>query len=311
MIIVFGSINVDLNMKVNSFPKAGETVLSSFYDITPGGKGANQALAAARIGAKTAIVGKVGDDGMGLRVLNNLKRNEVMTSGVAKSDTLPTGMATIIKEKNGNNRVIVASGANVEVNAEQAPSDILHEGNILLVQMELPIEQNAIVMKTAHDTGAKVILNLAPALEIPKKMLELVDYLIVNQIEARQLAEKLGMKADGNGAVLAAALAKEGNLTCILTMGPDGIVAVSPDGKGVRLEAMKLGDEAIDTTGAGDCFCGTFTACLHEGKSFEVALKMATIASGLSCKKEGTQDAYPYLEEINELMPDFPDPKPL
>lgn len=311
MIIVFGSINVDLNMQVKSFPEAGETVLSSNYDLTAGGKGANQALAAARIGAKTAIVGKVGDDGMGLRVLNNLKRNEVMTSGVAKSEELPTGMATIIKEANGENRIIVASGANMEVSAEQAPSDILHDGNIVLLQMELPMEQNAIVMKTAHDTGAKVVLNLAPALEMPKKMLELVDYLIVNQIEARQLAEKLGIKADGNAKVLAQALAKEGNLTCVLTMGPDGVVAVEPDGKGLQIEALKLGDAAIDTTGAGDCFCGTFTACLHEKKPLTDALKMATIASGLACKKQGTQDAYPYLEEINEMLDGFPEAKAL
>ena len=309
MIIVFGSINVDLNMKVKSFPKAGETILSDTYDLSPGGKGANQALAAARVGAKTAIVAKVGDDGMGLRVLNNLKRNEVMTSGVAKSEELPTGMAMVVKEKGGENRIIVASGANVEISAEQAPSDILHDGNILLAQMEVPMEQNAIVMKTAHDTGAKVILNLAPALEIPKKMLGLVDYLIVNQIEARQLADKLGVKADGNGTVLAQALAKEGDLTCILTMGPDGVVAVEPDGKGLQIEAMKLGDAAIDTTGAGDCFCGTFAACLHEKKPLAESLKMATIASGLSCKKEGTQDAYPYLEEINEMMESFPEAK--
>lgn len=295
-------------MKVKNFPEAGETIISETYSTSPGGKGANQALAAARIGAKTAIVGKVGDDAMGLRALNYLKRHEVMTSGVAKAEELPTGMAIITKEKGGENRIMVASGANLDVNAEQAPSDILHEGNMLLVQMELPMEQNAIVMKTAHDTGARVVLNLAPALAMPNNMISLVDYLIVNQIEARQLAEKLGISAENNSDKLAQALAKEGDLTCIITMGPDGVVCVSPDGTGLKIDALKLGDEAIDTTGAGDCFCGTFTACLHEGKSLSEALKMATAASGLSCKQEGTLESFPYLEDINEAMENMPDP---
>lgn len=303
MIIVFGSINIDLNLKVKSFPEAGETVISQAYTSSPGGKGANQALASARIGAKTALVGKVGDDGFGLRALNYLKRHEVMTSGVAKSEELPTGLAVVTKEKStGDNRIMVMSGANTEASAEQVPPDIVHDKNVLLVQMELPMEQNAIVMKTAHDAGAKVILNLAPALAIPKPMLELVDYLIVNQIEARQLADKLGISAENNSDKLAMALAKEGNLTCIVTMGPDGIVAVSPDGSGVKVPALQLGDELVDNTGAGDCFCGTFAACLHEGKELAESLKMATIASGLSCKKEGTLKSYPYLEEINEMM---------
>jgi ribokinase len=110
---------------------------------------------------------------------------------------------------------------------------------------------------------------------------------------------------------LAQVLAKEGDLTCIITMGPDGVVAVSPDGTGLKIDALKLGEAAIDTTGAGDCFCGTFAACLHEGKQLSEALKMATVASGLSCQKEGTQDAYPYLEDIKEMMENLPEAKPI
>ncbi len=310
MIIVFGSINMDLNLKVKNFPEAGETILSHSYTMTPGGKGANQALAAARTGSKTALVGKVGDDGPGLRVLNVLKRNEVMTSGVAKSEELPTGMAMVVKEKSGENRIIVASGANALVSAEQAPSDILHSKNIVLLQMEVPSEQNAIVMKKANDNGAKVIMNLAPALDIPKSMLLLVDYLIVNQIEARQLGERLGLNLEGNVEKLAQALAKEGKLTCIITMGEDGVLAVSPNGTGVRVPSMKL-EEVVDTTGAGDCFCGTFTACIHDGKSLEVSLRMATIASGLSCMKDGIQEAYPYLDDVKEMLEEFPAAMPL
>lgn len=310
MIIVFGSINMDLNLKVKSFPEAGETVLSPSYTSTPGGKGANQALAAARAGAKTALVGNVGDDGPGLRILNNLKRNQVMTSGVGKSEEMPTGMAMVVKEKSGENRIIVASGANSLVTADQAPADILHSDNVLLVQMELPAEQNAIVMKTAKENGAPVIMNLAPALDIPKSMLSLVDYLIVNQIEARQLGKRLGLDIKDNTAKLAQALAKEGRLTCIITMGPDGVVAVSKDGKGFEVPAMKL-EKVKDTTGAGDCFCGTFAACVHEGKPLHTALRMAIVASGLSCLHEGTQESYPYLADIDEVLEGFAEAQPL
>lgn len=301
MLIVFGSINMDLNLNLKKFPEAGETVLSPSYTMTPGGKGANQSMAAARAGTKTALIGKVGDDGPGLRILNYLKRNEVMTSGVAKSTTFPTGMAMVAKESNGENRIIVASGANIEVSAEQAPVDIFREKNLLLVQMEVPMEQTAMVMKNAKDKGSQVIMNLAPALTIPKELLSLVDFLIVNQIEARQLAEKLNINIENDTTKLAKALAKQSNLTCIVTLGPDGIVAVKPDGKGYKVPSMKIAD-VKDTTGAGDCFCGTFAACIHEEKTLDTALVMATAASGLSCKGVGAQESYPYLSDIEEAM---------
>lgn len=304
MIIVFGSINMDMNIKLKSFPESGETVLSQSYTSTPGGKGANQALASARIGAKTALIGKVGDDGQGLRILNYLRRHEVMTSGVAKSEEFPTGMAVISKEKNGENRIIVASGANYLVNAEQAPPEIFRPENVLLTQMEVPIEQNALVMKNAKDKGSQVVLNLAPSLTIPKQLLSLVDFLIVNQIEARRLGERLGINAKDDTTKLAHSLAKDGKLTCIVTMGPDGVIAVSPDGKGLKIPSMKL-EGVKDTTGAGDCFCGTFAACIHEGRSLAESLKMATVASGLSCLEEGTMKSYPYLADVEEAMEGF------
>jgi ribokinase len=306
MLIVFGSIHMDLNLKVKSFPVPGETILSSSYSMTPGGKGANQAMAAARIGAKTALIGKVGDDGQGLRILNYLKRHEVMTSGVAKSEDYPTGIAVNSKEGNGERRTMIASGANLTLSAEQAPIEIFREGHILLVQMEVPLEQNAIAMKNAKEKGAQVILNLAPSLNVPKNLMSLVDYLIVNQIEAKQLAHKFGYDIKSEVGILAKKIATEGNLNCIITMGPAGVVAADKNGKGLRLPSLKL-ENVVDTTGAGDCFCGTFAAALHEKRSLSDALKLAVIASGLSCMKEGTLEGYPYLDDIEELMDSHPE----
>lgn len=308
MIIVFGSINMDLNMRVKNFPQAGETLLSRSYSTTPGGKGANQALSAARLGVKTALIGKVGDDGFGNRMMHVLRRNEVITSGVTRSEIFPTGMAMVLRNAAGENQIIVASGANSEVSAEQAPAEILGAGNYLLVQMELPMEQNAIVMKAAQENGARVVMNLAPALSIPKPMLKLVDYLIVNQIEARQLGKKLGVDIDQGAEKLAYALAKEGKLNCLITLGDKGSVLVLPTGDAWAMESIKL-EQVVDTTGAGDSFCGTFTACLHEGEKPEKAMRYATAAAALACKKEGTIESYPYLNDIEEMLENTPEAK--
>ncbi len=310
MLIVFGSINMDVNMNLKSFPADGETVISSSYIMSPGGKGANQALAAARTGTKTALVGKVGDDGAGLRIMNYLRRNEVMTSGVAKSEELPTGMAIVGKNKKGGKRTLVASGANAMVSADQVPSDILNNKNVVLLQMEVPIEQNVIIMKTARDNGAKVILNLAPAVMLPDPALALIDYLIINQIEARQLAKKMNIDIENNMPKLAHALAVKGKLTCIVTLGPDGIVSCDHTGHGFQIDSLKL-DDVKDTVGAGDCFVGTFAACIHDGVNLPKALRKATIASGLSCQNEGAMESYPYIADVEEMLERFPDAKPI
>lgn len=308
MIVVFGSINMDMNLGVKAFPKPGETVLSPFYDMSPGGKGANQALAAARAGAKTAIIGKTGDDGMGTRILNNLRRNEVMTSGVAHSEVMPTGMAIVLHDKAGESQVIVASGANSEAHADQVPDDILHDKNLLLLQMEVPVAENINVMERAKEHGAKIILNLAPAIKIPKKALELVDYLIVNELEAKQFAEVLGIDVENDAVKIAQALSRDGNLDCIVTLGVHGAVAVTSKGKGWLVKAMEL-ENVVDSTGAGDCFCGTLAAFLHNGMALPPAMKRASIAAGLACTKVGVQPSYPYSAEIEENLQNLPDPE--
>ena len=176
--------------------------------------------------------------------------------------------------------------------------------------MEVPLEQNVIVMKNARDHGAKVILNLAPAIMLPKPALSLVDYLIVNQIEARQLAKKLNIDLEKNMPKLAHALATEGDLTCIVTLGPDGVVCCDPTGLGYKISSLQL-DNVTDTTGAGDCFAGTFAACLHEGEPLAKALRKATVASGLSCQKDGTMESYPYISDVEEVLENFPDATPI
>lgn len=308
MIIVFGSINMDLNMGVKRFPAPGETVISLDYTTTPGGKGANQALAAARTGEKTALVGKVGDDGMGMRILNSLRRNEVMTSGVATAEALPTGLAVITRNSEGENQIVIAAGANAEVQAEQVPDEILKPGNVLLLQMETPWQQSLDIIRRAKERETLVILNAAPVRSFATEALQHVDYLVVNELEAAQLIEMLALPAGSNPAHRVKALAQKAQVTCIITMGEKGLISVDPDGGLWIVHAMKLGDSVVDTTGAGDCFCGTLAGALHAKTPLPLALRRASVAAGLSCLKTGIHEAYPFSGDIDENLETIAEP---
>lgn len=310
MIIVFGSINMDVNMRVKTFPRPGETILAPTYDMSPGGKGANQSMAAARSGAKTALIGKVGDDGMAHRILNNLRRHEVMTTGVATSDLLPTGMAYVIQEASGENQIIVASGANGDISASQVPDEILKTGNVVQLQMEIPLQENIDLMERANKLGATILLNLAPAGHFPEAYLQHVDYLILNEIEAEMLAEEYRIDKNQDLKKLAQQFAAKGDLTCVITVGSQGSFAVTKDGHGWKVPALCL-EKVVDTTGAGDCFCGTFAAAIHNKLSIPEALRRASIAASLSCLEMGAQDSYPYVADIEEALAEFPEAESL
>ncbi len=308
MIIIFGSLNMDIAIRVEKFPEPGETVLSKEYVHSPGGKGGNQALAAARTSnAKVALIGRVGNDNYGRTLRDELKSNGVMVSGVAYSDNTETGLAIVTRDHTGENNVIVMSGANMEVIHEQIPDEILLKGNVLLMQMELPVDQTITLLERAHARGVKTILNLAPAIMLPKKALGHLDYLIVNSIEARQMAQKLNLKAENNALKLAHALAIEGQLTCIITIGKGGSVAVTKDGQAWGVPIMPLDQSlVVDITGAGDAYCGTLAAALHDGVSLPEAMRRASVAGSLTCLKAGTQMAMPFSADIDEAMLKMP-----
>lgn len=306
MIIVFGSINMDVTMRMQIFPRPGETILAPSYDMGPGGKGANQAMACGRSGVRTALVGMVGDDGMGVRILNNLRRHDVMTSGVATSDSLPTGMAFVMTDQYGENQIIVASGANSTVRADQVPNEILVTGNIALFQMELNVEETQSLIERAHARGVSTIVNLAPARKIAKETFSHINYLIVNEHEIRMAAECLGVPSGGDPASLAKDVSTAADLVCIVTLGVNGSIGFER-GRGWRVAGLDLGGNAVDTTGAGDCYCGTFAAAIHDKLSLPEAMRRASVAASLSCSKKGAQDSYPYIHEINEALKGLPD----
>lgn len=298
MILVFGSLNMDLVMQVPSLPKIGETALSPGYLVQPGGKGNNQAIAAARAGAEVIMVGCVGNDGFGTRLLQNLKDNDVGAAGVKVVDD-NTGVACICVDPQGRNFITVASGANMLASANQVPEASLHVGaTTVLMQMEVRAAENWGLIRHAHESGALAMLNVAPAAPVPPAVLQLLDVLIVNEHEAVPLAADLGLSAD-QPLAFATGMAERHRLTCVVTLGEHGAVAAA-GGKAWTIDAMQI--RAVDTTGAGDAFTGVLAASLDEDCPLPTALHRATVAAGLTCSALGAQDSLPRREAIDGAL---------
>jgi ribokinase len=300
MIVVFGSLNIDMVMPVDHFPKPGETVLcAADYLTRTGGKGANQAVAAARAGAKVAMVGKVGDDAFGRRCVSNLKSQSIWTTGIGTSEQRPTGCSTIAVDRAGENMVMTAPGANMEAASDQVPDEVFNGKNVILAQLECLNAESFSVMARAGAKGTTAILNASPAAPIPQEVLKSISYLIVNEIEAVQIAHALGIK-DTDPRLMAPQIALlGGGLTCIITMEARGSVAA----RGREVWAQEaLPVEVVDTTGAGDAFCGIFAACLQMGKDWLTALRYASAGASLSCLGLGAQSGMPFLEDIEALL---------
>ena len=294
MIIVFGSANVDLVMALPSLPAPGETVLTEGYQAVPGGKGANQALAACRAGSDTTFVGAVGDDAYSELALSLLSSEGVDLSPVKFSDR-PTGCAVVMVDDDGENAIGVASGANLDVQAGQINDQLLQKTDVLVLQQEVPVEQNAELARRARAQGVEIVFNLAPAARVPDEFLADVDYLIVNQVEAAFLA---GEADPGEVHTLAHTLARDHNLTTIITLGAEGAHAASGD-EMHSISAPVV--EVVDTTGAGDTFTGYLAAGLAAGKPLEQCLSQAVGAASLACTRLGAQSAIPKAGQLTEL----------
>lgn len=295
MIIIFGSLNIDMVMRVEKMPRPGDTVLCPSYQMIPGGKGANQAVAVEKAGAVVKLFGKVGDDEFGRVIMDSLKTTSVDLMGVTVSQESSTGCAAICVDNQGENLITVASGANLLAREETIPDFLLSKESILLLQMETPLEENWKLIRRAKKFGARIILNLAPAHEIPKDILESLDILILNQVEATLLALYLEFDII-SPAVVARRIAANFNMTCIVTLGKQGAMACSPEGSW-EVKAMEI--EAVDTTAAGDAFVGVLAASLDRGMELPIALRRAAVASGLACLNKGAQTSLPTNHQID------------
>ncbi|MGO4567079.1 ribokinase [Rhizobium sp. 2YAF20] len=291
MIVTFGSINVDLIYLVEEIPQAGQTVLARGSRTEAGGKGANQALAAARDGAKVVMTGAVGDDAMAPIALQNLE-GKVDISRVVRSRE-PTGSAAIMIDANGRNMIAVAAGANLVAQSDGVEDELLRNASYVLMQMENHATQIENLIRRVCNHSAKSILNLAPAHRLERDLLSLVDIVVVNEDEAEALAGWL--RCEPGARSLSDAL----NTGVLRTMGGEGAEAFI-NGEELRVPALPV--DAVDTTAAGDCFVGVLASALDRGLSFDAAMRRAATAAAIACSRPGSQSSIPHITETDSWM---------
>jgi len=294
MIVVFGSVNLDLVARVARLPRPGETIAGESFATLPGGKGANQALAARRAGAEVAMAGAVGIDSFADDALSGLVAAGVDLGWVRRVG-VPTGVALIHVDAAGQNAITVVPGANAEAKADTVPDAALGPNTTLLLQLEVPMAAGCDVAVRAKRGGARVILNAAPAAELSMEFLDAVDVLIVNALEAGTLGAALAMPNAPEA--FAAAMCKRGVPT-IVTLGARGVLAAA-DRTLFRIEAPAV--EVVDTTGAGDAFAGVLAAALDRGTDWPTALAEGVAAGSLACTAPGAQRALPEAAAIRSL----------
>ena len=291
-VFVFGSVNADLVFSVPDLPAPGVTVLGEGVRSFPGGKGANQAVAAARDGAAVIFAGAVGRDGFAAVATSALREAGVDLSRLAEVDA-PTGCASICVDRAGRNQIAVAPGANLLACASQVEDAALGPGVTLLMQMEVPAAEVAALTARAQVRGARVVLNLAPPGEISVDALRALDLLVLNEHEAAVLAACLGVATEAPA--LRAALGPD----VAVTLGEAGAEAAVASGV-IRVPGMRV--TAVDTTGAGDCWCGVLCAALDRGLAMEAAMHRACAAAALACTRAGAASAMPHSREIDAAL---------
>jgi ribokinase len=302
VIVVFGSINVDLVVPVKELPQPGETVLGPGYRVVPGGKGANQALAARRAGADVLMVGAVGGDGFAEAALASLREAAVDLKHLRKSQS-PTGAAFIAVDGKGANLIIVASGANQDARQADVADTWLEPSTVIVLQMEVPFAENWELVKRARRSGARTLLNCAPAAPVPADILAELDWLVVNETEAIHVALAQGYPAN-DAASAAQAIAKGGGVTVIATLGDQGARAYPATGPGWSIGTLPV--QPVDTTAAGDAFVGAFAAAVDRGQDLAAALHYGSVAGALACEVAGAQPSLPLQAAIESRLRDLP-----
>jgi ribokinase len=296
-IVVAGSLNMDLVIRMRRFPGPGETIAGHDFHTIPGGKGANQAVAAARQGADVIMVGRVGDDAFGQRLREDLRQNGVDTCYVTIDRQTPTGVAVIAVDEAGENRIIIAAGANGQVLPENidAAAAAIAEAGVLILQLEVPLPAVMRAVEVAKDNAITVILNPAPAQPLPAELLTSVDYLIPNESEAALLGDSNPSQPEQ----AARALRSAGVRNVIVTLGEHGALLVEEAGI-TAVPGWRV--PVVDTTAAGDAFVGAFAAALVEGKSTLEAVRRANAAGALATTILGAQPSLPTYAAIAEFF---------
>ncbi|HEY6977640.1 MAG TPA: ribokinase [Chitinophagaceae bacterium] len=300
-IVVIGSINTDMVVRTAHIPAPGETILGSSFFITGGGKGANQAVAIAKLGGHAYMVGKVGSDVFGEQAILNLQYENVDTNFVYTDAQHPSGVALIAVADNGENSIIVASGANSALTGDDVAlaEQAIAQCDFVMLQLEIPIDTVAEAINLAKKLNKKVILNPAPAAALDDKILQQVDIIVPNQSETF-LMTGIEVTAIGNAERAAAWFHNKGVNTVIITLAEQGCYVSGSSFKDI-VKGYKV-DKVIDTVAAGDTFCGALAVALSEGKTLADAARFANIAAALSVTKKGAQASIPLKAETDAIF---------
>lgn len=296
-VLVIGSLNADLVVKSPRFPQPGETISGDDLQIIPGGKGANQAVATARQGVKTTMVGRVGSDSFGPFLVDNLKSNDVDTSQVLKTDSA-TGTAIIVVDANGQNSIVLSPGANGMVTPADVDSASFSNSGLLLLQLEIPTPTVLRAAQRAREHGMQVILNPAPAKPLPAELLSNVDILIPNESELALLTG-LPVTDSSSAEVAAKEILKQGVKTVIVTLGSKGALLVTAT-QVKHVDTYKV--NVVDTTAAGDAFIGGFASAILSGKSLEDSVRYGCACGALATTKFGAQPSLPTKDEVETFI---------
>jgi ribokinase len=302
-ILVVGSSNTDMIIRLERIPRPGETVLGGEFLTAAGGKGANQAVAAARAGATVTFVARVGRDDLGDRALAGLRRDRIGVNRVVRDPAAPSGVALIFVGRDGANSIAVAAGANGQLTAgdvERAES-VFASASVLLLQLEIPLAAVEAAVALAARTGVSVILNPAPAQRLPRKLLRQVDILTPNETEAEGLTG-IRVHDDASASRAVKALRQQGVGVVILTLGARGACVASGD---TTMIVRGFRVKAVDTVAAGDVFNGALAVALAEGQPLPDAVRFAHAAAAISVTRPGAQPSAPTRAEINRFLGRF------
>ena len=297
-ICVIGSLNMDLVVNVDTMPKPGQTIIGSNFKEVPGGKGANQAVAMARLNGNVSMIGKVGEDGFGTTIINSLKNDKVDTTYIQTAKGA-TGVALITVDKNAQNSIVVSPGANFEVKEDDIDNNIeaIKNSDIVVLQLETPLNTIKYALNKAKELNKYTILNPAPAVKLDDEIIKNVDLLTPNETEL-EILSGVSIETEEDIQKAAQIMIEKGVKELIVTLGSKGSLYINKE-KSMFKKAYKV--EAVDTTAAGDSYTGALAVALSQDKNIEDAMDFASKVGALSVLKEGAQSSLPTLEDVKNF----------
>ena len=297
-ICVIGSLNMDLVVNVDTMPKPGQTIIGSNFKEVPGGKGANQAVAMARLNGNVTMIGKVGEDGFGQTLINSLKNDKVDTTYIQTAKGA-TGVALITVDKNAQNSIVVSPGANFEVKEDDIDNNIeaIKNSDIVVLQLETPLDTIKYALNKAKELNKYTILNPAPAVKLDDEIIKNVDLLTPNETEL-EIISGVSIETEEDIQKASQIMIEKGVKELIVTLGSKGSLYINKE-KSMFKKAYKV--EAVDTTAAGDSYTGALAVALSQDKGMEEAMDFASKVGALSVLKEGAQSSLPTLEDVENF----------